>query len=125
MVILDTSIIIDHLRRPPEQSHLLKLFRTYPDEVFAISVVTLQELYEGQSTKNEEREKNLLSLLASLEILPYSAEVAKLAGVIARDLGKPIDLADAAIAATTILSDARLATINTKDFQGIVDLKVV
>lgn len=105
MVILDTSVIIDHLRQSAEKSLLLKVFRAHQEETFGISVVTIQELYEGQSTKNEEREKNLLSVLGSLEILSYTTEVATLAGVIARDLGKPIDLADVGIADLKLIED--------------------
>ena len=123
MVVLDTNIIIDHLRRQPEKSLLIKIFKRIPEEVFAVSVVSIQELYEGKSTRDEEKERHLLSTLASLEILPYTTEVAKLAGTIARDLRKPIELADAAIAATTILNNAQLFTLNNKDFIGIKNLE--
>ena len=52
-------------------------------------------------------------------------DVAKSAGSIARDLDKPLDLADAAIAATAILNGAKLSTFNKKDFQGIKDLEFI
>ena len=87
--------------------------------------MSIQELYEGQSTRDPVIEKNLLSTLALLEILPYNYEVAKLAGEIARDIKRSIDLADVAIAATAILNHAELATLNKKDFLGIDDLELV
>jgi predicted nucleic acid-binding protein len=51
--------------------------------------------------------------------VPYTYETAKLAGEIARDLERPIELADAAIAATTIINRGELLTINKKDFAAI------
>lgn len=123
MVVLDTSVIIEHLRQPPEKSKLIKLLKKYPQENFGISIVSIHELYEGKSTKDQEKENQLLSTISSLEILSYTWEVAKLAGIIARDLHRPIELADAAIAATTILNAGELFTLNKKDFSGIKDLK--
>lgn len=126
MVILDTNAIIDHLRQPKERdSHLVKIAKEKPKEALVISVISIQELYEGQSTKDEEKEQCLLATIAPLKILPYSYEVAQLAGKIARDLKRPIELADAAIAATAILNGACLFTLNKKDFQGIKGLEFV
>lgn len=124
MVILDTNIIIDHLRRSVARGSVLaKLAQDRPQEALAISVISIQELYEGQSTLEEKREKDLLSTVSPLRMLSYTFEVAKLAGEIARDHRTPIDLADAAIAATTILNNGELLTLNKKDFQGIKDLE--
>lgn len=125
MVVLDTSIIIDHLRQPPEKSKLIKLLQAHPEEALAVSVISLQELYEGQSTRDEEKEEHLLATTSFLEILSYSFEVAKRAGEIARDLSRSISFADAAIAATAITNGAQLFTLNKKDFQGIENLEFV
>jgi predicted nucleic acid-binding protein len=126
MVIIDTSIIIEHLRLPNnKKSTLIKLVQQKPKEALAISVVTIQELYEGQSTKNKNKEQSLLATIAPLKILPYTFEIAQFAGKIARDIKKPIEMADAAIAATTILNNDELVTLNKKDFLGIKDLKIL
>lgn len=126
MVILDTSVIIDHLRRPKSGSSvLLKVANKKPKEVLAISVVSVQELYEGKSTADEGKEQHLLATISPLRILPYSYEVAELAGKLARDLGRPIELADAAIAATAISHGASLLTLDLKDFQGIGGLDLL
>lgn len=95
-----------------------------PKAALAISLVSVQELFEGRSTLLEESEKNLLATISPLRILPYTYEVAKLAGTIARDIKKPIELADAAIAATTILNQAQLYTLNRKDFKEIPELEL-
>lgn len=90
-----------------------------------MSVVSIQELYEGQSTRDAHKEALLLATITPLTILPYTSEVAKLAGEIARDLSQPIEFADAAIAATAITHDAQFATFNKKDFQGIKELELL
>ncbi|MBP8591512.1 PIN domain-containing protein [Candidatus Shapirobacteria bacterium] len=125
MVILDTSIIIDHLRQTRGESRLMRLVKKMPKESLAISMVSIQELYEGKSTKNKNKEQLLLATIAPLKILPYSYEIAKLAGEIARDLKRPIEMADAVIAATAIINRASLFTIDEKDFQGIEPLEII
>ncbi len=124
MVILDTSVIIDHLRQPAEESTLIKLFEKHVDQTFGLSVISVQELYEGKSTQDTAKESQLLSTLGLLEILPYNFETAKLAGKIARDAKESIELADAAIAATVIINEAELYTLNKKHFQPIPNLKL-
>jgi predicted nucleic acid-binding protein len=127
MVVLDTSIIIDHLRlkNVHNQSMLEKIAHTLPKEALCISVITVQELYEGLSTRDIEKEKYLLSTISPLRIIPYTYEIAQKAGEIARDLSRPIETADAAIAATAIINGADFATINTKDFRGISELALL
>lgn len=124
MVILDTSVIIDHLRTRGK-GYLLDIAKGIPKQNLAISTITIQELYEGQSTKDERKEKDMLSVISPLTILPYTFETAQLAGEIARDLARPIELADSAIAATAIQNGAALATLNKKDFVGIESLELI
>lgn len=126
MVILDTNIIIDHLRQSPDKvSFLRKVSNKISKENLSISVISIQELYEGQSTKKENKEKYLLATISPLKILPYTYEIAKLAGEIAREYKGNIELADAAIAATTIINGGSLFSLNKKHFQGIRELEIV
>jgi len=125
MVVLDTNIIIDHLRRENQRDSLLiRLAKEKPKEALALSMISVQELYEGSSTRNEKREQHLLATISPLRILPYTYEVAVLAGSISRDRKTPIELADAAIAATAIIHGGVLYTLNRKDFSGIPDLQL-
>lgn len=126
MVVIDTNIVIDHLRQPPGAlTALRKIVAALPaEEELSLSVVSIQELFEGKSTLNPQKEAELLNTIAPLEILAYDFEIARLAGALARDSKTPLALADAAIAATAILSDASLATLNTKDFIGLSRLKL-
>ena len=60
-----------------------------------------------------------------MKILPYTEEVAKKAGILARDNQSLADLADLAIAATAIVYKTPLATLNAKHFSSLkgLDLK--
>lgn len=123
MVIFDTSVIIDHLRQKRKDTLLITLLIQNPKETFALSVVSIQELYEGKSTQDIALEQDLLTTVSPLQILPYSYMEAELAGKIARDLNKKIEFADSAIAATAIINNCQLATLNKKDFAGISRLE--
>ena len=125
MVILDTSIVIDHLRLcNREKTILMEITNKCPASELAISVISIQELYEGRSTKNSEKELIMLSVISPLRVLPYTYQLAENAGKLARELSSSIQFADAAIAATALEYDAQVATLNTKDFQKIKVLKL-
>lgn len=123
---MDTNIVIDHLQQTArEDAYLMRVAEEYSKEPLALSDVTIQELYEGKSTQSESREKDLLATISPLKILPYTYEIAQRAGKITRDHDQPIELADAAIAATTLTNDAKLATLNRKDFGKIANLELI
>lgn len=125
MVIIDTNAIIDHLRQQGNgETRLMRLAASTPTEELAISILTIQELYEGQSTKNPAKEQELLMVLAPLQILPYTYTIAALAGRLARDARQPLEFADAAIAATAMDSGAHLCTLNERDFRHIPRLSL-
>jgi predicted nucleic acid-binding protein len=120
MVVLDTNVIVDHLRQSPnKKSLLMRVVEREGKENLFISVITLQELYEGKSTKDRGNLQSMLSVLAPLSILNYDTEIAELAGAIARDLKGPIEFADAAIAATCVFNGCDLLTLNEKHFKSI------
>lgn len=126
MVVLDTNIIIDHLRLPKGvETSLLKITKSNPDDIFSVSVISVQELYQGKSSKRSEKENDMVAILGSLKILTYNFKIAKLAGEMIRDSTYPIGLADAAIAATVIVNRGQLATLDKKDFSGIKDLTLL
>jgi tRNA(fMet)-specific endonuclease VapC len=127
MVILDTNIIIDHLRTISKQtdSKLVNLAKNQPKTSLALSTISIQELFEGQSTKSTSKLKDLLAIISPLKILPYTYDIAMLAGQIARDLPQPIEFADAAIAATAITHNAQLYTLNQKHFHQIPHLSLL
>lgn len=118
MVILDTNILIDHLRRPDKESSWIeKLSLQYPQETFAVSLLTVQELYQGKSTKDYAEDVLVAGLLGSMQVLFYTYDIAKRAGEITRDSKQNVAFADAGIAATAIEHKCPLSTLNKKDFQ--------
>ncbi len=126
MVVIDTNIIIDHLRqKEAPDSVLSRLFHQIEPFEGAITTLTIQELFAGQSTKEKGVQEWILGIINPYRILPYTFEVAKLAGEIERELARPIDTVDAAIAATAIINGLKLATLNQKDFAGIENLQLM
>ena len=125
MVVIDTSVLIDYLRRPEDPETFFAEFVSLNKSNLAISMLTIQELYSGKSSKEGEKEKLFLEIITSMEILPYTYQIAKLAGEIFRDRRENMGFADAAIAATAILNKASLLTLNKKDFKGIKNLKLI
>ena len=115
MVILDTNVIIDHLRQAThKETVLMRIERAVTKDALAISVISIQELYEGKSTKFSNKEKDLLSIIMPLAVLSYDFNIAQRAGQIARESLMPIDFVDAAIAATAIVNNVALCTLNMK-----------
>lgn len=126
MVVLDTNIIIDHLRQTDSsESLLIRVVKKMTKQNLALSVISIQEFYEGRSTKDQYKEKRLLAVFTPLRIFSYTYEIAQLAGEIARDLKNNIEFADAAIAATAIINRASLFTLNQRHFKGIADLEML
>jgi len=125
MVVLDTDVIIDYIRQPDNENvHLESLLRSISESELAIPVITIQELYVGESSKVRQKEEFFLALIGKFILLAYDDKTAKMAGEIMRDTRPRPQFADAAIAATAILNKAKLLTLNKKDFQGIKGLKL-
>jgi predicted nucleic acid-binding protein len=126
MVVIDTSVIIDHLRCiTDKETYFEKLLRVYQMDNLSISLITVQELYVGKSSLDNDQENRILSIISPLSILPYNYQVAKSAGELVRDSKEIIQFADAAIAATAIQNNASLATLNIKDFKKINKIKLL
>jgi predicted nucleic acid-binding protein len=124
MVVFDTSLIIDYLRNQGDRKTLFEeAVEKLEDENLAISVLTVQELFQGKSLGDEEEEKRVLEVIAPFEVLEYTIDIAKRAGKIARE-NSGASFVDAAIAATAITYGVQLATLNRKDFEKIKGLEL-
>lgn len=124
MVIVDTSIIIDHLRQPNinVDTPLIELSKKLPKFEIGISVLSIQELYTGLSTKDTLKENYLKLTISPMIVVPYTYEIAIFAGKIIRDAKTSITFADAGIAASCIYNHAKLLTLNNRDFIDIQGL---
>lgn len=125
MVVFDTSLIIDYLRRKKgEKTPFEKIIEKLKRNELSVPVLSLQELYQGKSMDKEGEEIRIQKILLPFNVLAYSVEIAKKAGKIVRDSNNSVAFVDAAIAATAIINGAQLATLNLKDFEKIKGLEI-
>ena len=118
--LVDTTILIDHLRgRPEAQSWLLST----QTEGLAISVIARAEVLSGMKPEEELATRLLLN---QLPLLSIEVRVADTAASYRRVYGKShqLLLPDALIAATAKIHGMTLATLNTRDFP-MTDINVL
>lgn len=120
-ILIDTSVIIDFLRRKDKEATLLyKLSHNY----LYMSIVTHTEIYSGKSVWEKEKAKEEVhELFSDLTILPLTTEISKKAGHI-KAYNHDSSILDCIIAATALVHDVELATLNVKDFDKIKGLRL-
>lgn len=121
-ILLDTSIIIDFLRKKEKEKTLFFSLIKANFESF-ISIITHTELYAGKSvweSKNAQQELEIL--FSGLKILPLEVQISEIAGQIR--VKYDVNLLDAIIAATALVHDIELATFNVRDFKRIKGVKL-
>lgn len=134
MIVLDTNVLSD-LVRPKPKVDLANWMSTKAQEELAISVITEAELRLGVLRAPDGRRRMMYAVWLDQilqefadRVLPVDRATARAcAEITARRqmLGRPIQLADALIAATCKAHGALLATRNLRDFTeceiGLVD----
>lgn len=118
-LLIDTDVLVDFLRGFPKA---VKYVKTHSEEII-ISAITVAELYAG--VRDEER-RQLDDFISLFDVIPVSDEIAKSGGLFKQQFFKShgVGLADAIIAATSIISDAELKTLNTKHYPMLKGLRV-
>lgn len=121
-VVVDTSVLIDFLRSDKKPESFF--FQLVESELkLYISIITHSELFSGKSVwESRKAKKELNILLSGLEVIPLGENQSRLAGQIRAEAS--IDLIDAIIAATALVQDAYLATLNLKDFDKVDSLQL-
>lgn len=120
-VLVDTSVLVDHLRGHRPAGELLERERTAG--ALHASEMTRLEILAGMRAAEE---RGTRSLLSTLVWHPVDADVAEDAGALGRRWlpGHPgIDGADLAIAATALRTGSRLLTCNVRHFPMFSDLR--
>jgi predicted nucleic acid-binding protein len=115
----DTDVLIDFLRG---HNQAVDFINSNSSQMI-MSAIVVAELYTGVRGRQE---LTILDNFISLfEVVPVTAEIAKIAGMYKRDFGKShgVGLADAVIAATCSLKNAQLKTLNVKHYPMIKKLK--
>ncbi len=121
ILMLDTNILVDYLRQNPQ---VLAFIENYGKAYLAISPIVSMEVYQGVLDKKDLlRTRKKLNGFASL---PLNHEVVLLAMQLQQQyiLSHHIGIPDTLIAATALVYDLELKTLNLKDFQFIPTLKV-
>jgi predicted nucleic acid-binding protein len=112
-IILDSSILISHLRGDAQATSFLI---SLPAEDRLVSVLTRVEI-EGGMRSGERRD--VASLFGVLRMIPVTDLIARRAAAHLRKFRRShaaIDLVDYVIAATAELHEAKLATLNVRHF---------
>ena len=121
LVVIDSSIFIDHLRSyPPALEFFNKLSLNTQNVLF--SAITETELIKGKSCCDNNVRSLVINMLNGLSKIPVDNMIALKAGDLSRIYGT--DMPDSIIAATAIICKAELLTRNVKDFEKIDGLKV-
>ncbi len=112
MFLLDTTVLIDALRRHPPTLARLQAAGV----AFLVSAISVEEVLAAMRRGEEERTHDLI---AGLEVVPVGLEEAFVAGRWRRefrDRGITLGDSDCLIAACAATNGAILATANVKDF---------
>ena len=118
--IVDTNVLIDHLRGDPKATAFLQQIEDGKIQV-AVSVITEYELLSSAKLKESEVTK-IEALFELMPRLAVTSHTVRIAAKFHRNYGT--DLADALIAATAFLAKATLVTRNFKHFQNVRELHV-
>lgn len=119
--LLDTSVIIDFLRRKDKENTLL--YKLSEEELY-ISIITHTELFAGKSVWEHKQVRDALEMVFSgLKILPLNEEISERAGHI-KARTRQTSLIDSVISATSIVHNLEVVTFNIKHFEQIPGLKL-
>lgn len=121
-LLIDTSILIDHLRKPQKDETLF--YRLASQYDYVISVITEFEFLIGSSPTSRQF---IAALLAKLPVLPFDSACVKTASEIHNVLkakNQILPLPDVFIAATAVTHDLQLLRLNRKHFDRVESLKL-
>ncbi|QJD79650.1 type II toxin-antitoxin system VapC family toxin [Spirosoma rhododendri] len=121
MLLTDTSILIDYLRKRPDA---VAFVNTIGKANLAINTIIAMELYQGALNKPEFT--TIQKELQGFFMLPVNEPIAQLALQLSQlyALSHHIGLPDTFIAATALIYNIELRTYNIKDFRFIPRLRV-
>lgn len=118
--LVDTSVLIDVLRGNERARRVLAERRA--EGILLASEMTRLEVFAGMRPTEESRTRRMLE---ALHWYPVDGEIAERAGELGRrwlPSHRGIDSADLAIAATALVTESRLLTMNVKHFPMFPEL---
>lgn len=123
-MVIDTSVVIQYIRTKDKSATIF--YQLLNKNKIFISSVSLYELYIGATTIG--KEEDILLLIQKIPILPFTDLIALKAAQIYRQLkakNQLIEFRDIFIAATCMLENLPIVTLNKKHFERIEGLKVI
>ncbi|MEQ8685099.1 MAG: type II toxin-antitoxin system VapC family toxin [Imperialibacter sp.] len=124
MILLDSSVIIEHFRKKNKQETMFYSVAKSTKSL-CISAISYYEIGIGNRKTHSDFWH---SLTQELTVLPFDQACADIAVSIYRELlrkNKMIDIADLLIGATAVAHALPIATLNVKHFERINDLEVI
>ena len=123
-ILIDTTIIIDYLRKENKRNSLLiNIYEQY--DRICISSITV---FEVLARLNEKNKNATIQLLKGFKIIPFSSIVAQKSANIYKTLRKQnqlIEIKDLFIAATAVVKQIPVITLNKKHFNRVDNLIVL
>ena len=126
MIVLDTNVVSETMRRAPNPAVIDWLDQQPRSDLYLCAPVVAELRYGIARLEGSVRKRGLLLLYEQIvtakfagRILPFDADAAEAYGELAAKLergGRTIDVIDAMIAATALVNAATLATRNASHF---------
>jgi predicted nucleic acid-binding protein len=116
IILLDSSVIFDHLNGRFGHTEYLDRLVGQQGHVLACCPINFTEVYAGLRPGEEDR---TAAFLNTLEYLPVTPEIARQAGLLRRDWqkkGQTLSYTDVTIAAIALSNHVALLTDNRKHF---------
>lgn len=123
-VLIDTSVIIDHLRKRDKPKSMLFTIADRFD--LFVSSITVFELYAGAT--DERKKKDIENIISTAEVIPFSTDIAKEAGELYISLKKEnriLEIRDIFIAATAATFNLPIVTLNRDHFERIKKIELL
>ena len=127
MIILDTNIWVNILRKNPKGAEWLNFLRT---KSIALTSITTYELFLGAelSNKHVKNLQEIQKLIGVYPVLDFDIKSSYIASKIQAKLqkqGRMIDIRDLYIAAIALIHNLPVATDNVSHFKRVEGLKVI
>lgn len=123
-VIVDTSLIINHLRKTTEEFKLLTELHDAGKIRILIPYEVIIELFVGKSSEEKAMKKAIDEILDKAELVGLTRKSAVHAGILTRKLPQVPEPVDLIIAAIALEHKAQIATHNPKHFRLIPKIKL-
>jgi len=124
-VLIDTSIIIDHLKS--KEKDITILYKLNLNFNLGISIITSFELYCG-AIDNSRKMNDLKLIFGNFKIFELNDNISRKSAEIyikLKSKGISVDTNDIFIAATALDNNYYLSTLNTKHFKDIDNLHLI